>query len=269
VGVAAVVANEINGQPEYGNGTSYACPIMAGVTACLWQAFPEVDNSTLIDVLHQSSDRSINPDDRTGYGIPDAKKAFVLLLKKLYTQQISIDQNCIAKLSWSAKTAAGINIVVERKLPADTNYVPVDTQSVNTSFSKQHFNFSDDLSASEPGITIRYRIKMNIGADSSFYLDSAAVQYTERCYFYKDSITVAPNPVRDMLTVFIKKPSLPVNVSVTVHNMSGQKVYQLVNQPVNSSQFFSIPMKQLSSGLYYVTLWVNNKKQLVKKIVKL
>ena len=110
---------------------------------------------------------------------------------------------------------------------------------------------------------------MNIDADTSFYLDSAAVQYTERCYFYKDSITVAPNPVQDMLTVFIKKPSSPLNVSITVHNMSGQKVYQLIHQPVNSSQVFSIPMKQLSSGLYYVTLWVNNKKQLVKKIVKL
>src|SRR5204863_1145524 len=135
---------------------------------------------------------------------------------------IAIDQNCITKLSWSVKTAAGMNIVVERKLPADTNYVPVDTQMINTNFSKQDFNFSDDLSALDPGITIRYRIKMNIGADTSFYLDSAVVQYTERCYFYEDSITVAPNPVRDMLTVFTKKPSSPVNVSITVHNMSGQ-----------------------------------------------
>ena len=269
VGVSAVVASQFNGLPSYGNGTSYACPIMAGITACLWQAFPEVNNAALIDVLHQSSDRSNNPDDRSGYGIPDAKKAFVLLLKKLYSQQLYIDENCAAKLSWSVKAAAGMNIVIERKLPADTNYAPVDTQSTNTSFSKQHFNFSDDLSALGPGITIRYRIKMNIGTDSSFYLDSAAVQYTERCYFYKDSITIAPNPVRDMLTVFIKKPSLPVNISVTVHNMSGQKVYQLINQPVNSSRVFSIPMKQLSSGLYYVTLWVNNKKQLVKKIMKL
>ena len=268
-GVAAVVANQFTGQPSYGNGTSYSCPIIAGITTCLWQAFPEVNNNTLIEILHQSADRSNNPDDRTGYGIPDVKKAFVLLLKKLYTQQINIDQNCIAKLSWSVKTAAGMNMVVERKLPADTNYVPVDTQMINTNFSKQDFNFSDDLSALEPGITIRYRIKMNIGTDTSFYLDSAVVQYTERCYFYKDSITVAPNPVRDMLAVFIKKPSSPVNVSITVHNMSGQKVYQLINRAVNSSQVFSIPMKQLSSGLYYVTLWMNNKKQLVKKIVKL
>ena len=269
VGVAAVVASQLNGQPVYGNGTSYAAPIMAGITTCLWQAFPEVNNDILVDIIHQSSNKSNNPDDRIGYGIPDAKKAFVLLLKKLYTQQISIDQNCIAKLSWTVKTAAGMNMVIERKLPADTNYVPVDTQMINTNFSKQHFNFSDDLSASEPGITIRYRIKMNIGTDSSFYLDSAAIQYTERCYFYKDSITIAPNPVRDVLTVFIKKPFSPVNFSVTVHNMSGQNVYQLINQSVNSSRIFSIPMKQLSSGLYYVTLWVNNKKQLVKKIVKL
>ena len=90
IGQNAVVASPSTGGPIYGSGTSYACPIMAGIASCLWQAFPEVNNMTIIDALRNSSDKVNNPDDRTGYGIPDVKKAFVSLLKKLYTQQISI-----------------------------------------------------------------------------------------------------------------------------------------------------------------------------------
>jgi serine protease AprX len=78
VGVGAVVANTTTGQPSFGNGTSFACPNMAGLSTCLWQAFPEVNNMNIISALQQSATRATNPDDRVGYGIPDMKKAFVL-----------------------------------------------------------------------------------------------------------------------------------------------------------------------------------------------
>jgi serine protease AprX len=266
VGANAVVANEINGQPEYGNGTSYASPIMAGITACLWQAFPEVDNSTLINVLHQSSDRSNNPDNRTGYGIPDVKKAFVLLLKKLYSQQAVINQNCVTQYSWSAKTAADINFIVERKLPTDAAYIPLDTQTVNSSFSKQSFTFSDDLKTLNPGIAVQYRIKMNIAADTSFYLDSATVNFAGGCTV-QDKITLAPNPVVNELKVNVSQNG-SYHVSVLLHNASGQLVYTLINQPVDQIKTFIVPMKQMSRGVYYLTLLIDGKKKLIRKIIR-
>ena len=265
VGVGAVIANVNTGQPIYGNGTSYATPIMAAVTTCLWQAFPEVNNSSIIEALHKAADKSESPDDRTGYGIPDAKKAFVLLIKKLYNQQLSIDENCVAKFSWSVKTASDMNFVIERKLPSDNSYIPVGTQSTNTNFSQQNFIFSDDLISVTPGVSIQYRIKMNIAADTSFYLDSATINYTQLCK--TDNIIIAPNPVTDNLTVAIKQPG-PVNISITLHNISGQQVYKLSNQTVNGTQTFTIPMKPLSRGVYFVTIWIDNKKQVVKKVVR-
>ena len=268
VGVAAVVANEVTGQPSYGNGTSYACPVMAGVTACLWQAFPEENNSTLIDVLHQSSNRKDNPDNRTGYGIPDAKKAFVLLLKKQFTQGITLDQTCVLKYNWTVKAAPDMNFVVERKLPSDSNYIPVDTQSVYGNFSQQNFSFTDDLESLPAGNTIQYRIKMTISADTSFYLDSVSIPYLESCHQFADSITIAPNPVRDELTVFIRKANV-VKVAVNIYNSVGQKVVQISNQSVNGYRIFSIPTQQLSDGIYYVAVIIDDKKQVVKKLVKL
>ena len=60
---------------------------MAGLTTCLWQAFPEVNNMSIINVMQQAATRATNPDDRIGYGIPDMKKAFVKLIKQVITQQ--------------------------------------------------------------------------------------------------------------------------------------------------------------------------------------
>ena len=78
VGSGAVIANQNTGFPSFGNGTSYSCPIMAGIATCLWQAFPEVNNMGIIDALQKSADRFTIPDDRTGFGIPDVRLLFSL-----------------------------------------------------------------------------------------------------------------------------------------------------------------------------------------------
>lgn len=53
------------------NGTSFSCPVISGMSACLMQAFPEASNYDVIKALHEGSDRHNNPDALYGYGIPD------------------------------------------------------------------------------------------------------------------------------------------------------------------------------------------------------
>jgi serine protease AprX len=175
VGWNAVLANDATGLPYYGSGTSFATPIMAGLATCLWQAFPEVNNMSIIDALHKASNQANNPDDQVGYGIPDMKKAFVGLIEKLHTQQVAVT-NCNAVINWTAKSATDMNFIIERKLPSDTAYQPIDTQSANTNFVTNNFTFSDNLSLLPIGINnIQYKIEMNIATDTSFYLDSAII----------------------------------------------------------------------------------------------
>jgi subtilisin family serine protease len=64
-----------NGSLSRSNGTSFATPVMAGLAACLWQAFPEWMNLELIACLHQISQKP-GEDIRFGFGIPDISKAF-------------------------------------------------------------------------------------------------------------------------------------------------------------------------------------------------
>lgn len=73
-GVAAVLSDEF-GNVITANGTSFSSPIMAGMVACLWQAFPDKTNKEIRQLIIQSADRFTTPDIEYGYGIPDFNAA--------------------------------------------------------------------------------------------------------------------------------------------------------------------------------------------------
>lgn len=81
VGWGAVYANT-SGDPATGHGTSYSNPNIAGLIACLWQAFNEFTNMEIIDAVQKSADKYNNPDDRYGYGLPNFRIAFTILEKQ-------------------------------------------------------------------------------------------------------------------------------------------------------------------------------------------
>ncbi len=58
------------------SGTSYSTPILAGLTACLWQALPELSAQEIIDLIKRSSSQYLAPDSLIGYGLPDFQAAY-------------------------------------------------------------------------------------------------------------------------------------------------------------------------------------------------
>ncbi|WP_316741991.1 S8 family serine peptidase [Pedobacter antarcticus] len=73
-GGGASVINVL-GNSEKLNGTSFASPIICGLVACLWQAYPRLTNKELLEVIKKSADRASNPVLPYGYGIPDMQIA--------------------------------------------------------------------------------------------------------------------------------------------------------------------------------------------------
>lgn len=71
-----------NGTVAQANGTSFSNPNIAGLVACLWQAFPEFTNKEIIEAVRKSSDSYNNPNARTGYGIPNMRLAYGMLEKE-------------------------------------------------------------------------------------------------------------------------------------------------------------------------------------------
>lgn len=55
----------------YGNGTSFSSPIIAGMTTCLMQGFPEMSAIDIMEALKESGSQHSAPDNLLGWGIPD------------------------------------------------------------------------------------------------------------------------------------------------------------------------------------------------------
>lgn len=65
------VLSDASGNIGTASGTSFSGPIMAGMVACFWQAFPTKTNQEIKQLITQSADRFSTPTVQYGYGIPD------------------------------------------------------------------------------------------------------------------------------------------------------------------------------------------------------
>jgi hypothetical protein len=129
-----------SGGVSSGSGTSFSNPNINGLIACLWQAFRDFDNATILDAVYQSADRYQTPDNRYGFGIPDMQKAYNILKEKqnknlygdewLFVSSTNFSNTINVKLIAPADGYVGVNllnadkkIVAVRKLITDKNEV--------------------------------------------------------------------------------------------------------------------------------------------------
>ncbi len=59
-----------------GNGTSFSSPVLTGVVACLWQAFPNKTNAEITQLIKESAHLFPSYTNQEGYGIPNFKSIF-------------------------------------------------------------------------------------------------------------------------------------------------------------------------------------------------
>lgn len=75
-GVRCPVYNPSTRAFSISNGTSFATPRIAGMAACLWQAFPQLTAMQLRQLIIESSSTYPEWNAQAGYGIPDAGKIY-------------------------------------------------------------------------------------------------------------------------------------------------------------------------------------------------
>ena len=78
MGEGTCLINPANDALMASNGTSFACPLIAGMAACLWSALPEASNMEIREMIIRSCDRYDQPHEQYGYGIPNAWKAYTM-----------------------------------------------------------------------------------------------------------------------------------------------------------------------------------------------
>jgi len=106
---------------EQVSGTSAAAPIITGLTACLWQAFPNATARIIKQVIIESSNQLHNPDTTYGYGIPDFRKAF-FKLTAFYSQENDLK----VELFPNPSTQEAPNIILYQKNNFQGQFILVD-----------------------------------------------------------------------------------------------------------------------------------------------
>ena len=89
LGVNNFIVNGV-GMLTSGSGTSFSAPLVAGLSACLWDAHPELKASELMKYIKESASQAISPDSINGYGVPDARKIMQVLAEPSISVKNSI-----------------------------------------------------------------------------------------------------------------------------------------------------------------------------------
>lgn len=256
VGVGTYVQAH-NGNIASGNGTSYAAPNIAGLAACLWQGFPEVNNMAVVDALRQSGNSVSAPNNRTGYGIPDVKKALGILLKQYTTANLQV-QGCRATLSWQSKDMNAMHYQVERRAPGEATFTKIAEQAGSgTSFGNRSYQFTEDLHVFGNG-TLSYRILQVVDTSAAnplaLYIDTVSTNLNAPCG-QGGRFNIAPNPVPQqfLLQANFEEPIDQLHLSIV--NSLGQQVQVLrLSKPAGNANL-PINVSNLAAGKYYIRVF--------------
>jgi hypothetical protein len=264
------------------NGTSFAAPNMAGLASCLWQGFPEYNNMRIIKALRQSGNRSDNPNDSTGYGIPDMRKAFVNLAKE-YSTASGTETNTLCRVfvSWQSKDNAGMRYEIERKNPGSSSFFKVGELNTNaTGYSSRSYQFKDSLVQVDAGmITYRIRQVVDTSAVNGYgdYIDTFTVNSGIACIHTainavianEKMLTILPNPANSETTLRISTDRPMTELIIRIFDSKGKEVYHKAGSKGSGTATFRIPLQGLSSGKYYLSVYNAQQLFATKELIKL
>lgn len=78
-GVYIASSTQTDGYSSFGQGTSFACPLAAGVAALLVKARPDATPMQIVNAMRQTASQASAPDNLMGWGVVNALAAYNLL----------------------------------------------------------------------------------------------------------------------------------------------------------------------------------------------
>ena len=132
------------------NGTSFSTPIMAGLTACLWEALPALDSFGILRLLRETADRFQYPDSLMGYGIADVYKA--CLSQQTGIQLIAVPSEPVYISVNSFDNRLYINLINPEQYPRCT--ADIYTALGNKILTASNLSGSIDISSFPKGVYI-------------------------------------------------------------------------------------------------------------------
>ena len=95
MGSNVFVADASGNAYTYTSGTSFSCPLTAGVAGLIWGMVPSATNMQVFEALKMSADNAENPNNSYGWGIIDAYAAYTYLTALVGVEDHSVFDNTV------------------------------------------------------------------------------------------------------------------------------------------------------------------------------
>lgn len=258
----------------YGNGTSLATPIAAGVASLLLSAHPHLKNTQVRNILIETADNSSSPNNERGYGLVSAKRAISFpnleevnnhyKLHKIFFNDAGVESNSV-KLNYSVNGKDylsqtmifdGVNKFIS-EIPMLT-----DGQTVDLFFT---YKDSLDNEHKEPSDNTKYKFKY--GELNLYHNLSIPIPYD-----YGILSQNYPNPFNNTTNIKFMAASVEP-AEIIIIDAIGQKVKTLFNgltkKGENTIQWdaFTDSGTAASSGVYLYILKIGGKEYGKKMII--
>lgn len=146
-GVSVVRAS---GSVFTGSGTSFSAPLVTSLVAGIWQAYPELKNTNLLEALRKTASQASNPDNLLGYGIPNYLAVVHYLEQSNQTEPVIVFPNPVTDML-NVRPASSEEGNIKLALVSSQGQLVTERE---VSFSWLNNQYTADLSGLASGIYI-------------------------------------------------------------------------------------------------------------------
>lgn len=240
-------------QYTYVSGTSFSCPLSAGVVALLLQSNPNLTPIQIRNILRQTSTRSNTPDNFYGWGIIKVLDAINLITVPVELVSFTADYlNNAVQLNWITATETNnLGFEIQKRYENEQYQKIAFIPGSGTSTNRVSYSFADTDIKSDK---IYYRLKqIDFNGDESFSPEVLVdVQSSEDFILYQNY----PNPFNPSTKISFAIPSGVNNlVTLKLYDILGNEVAVLIEDFIESGRHeIEFNAENLSSGMYLLKL---------------
>ena len=244
-----------------GGGTSFSCPLVAGVCALILQKNPSLTPKQVLQLLRSTATRSNNPDNLYGWGIVNALTAINSLIVPVeFTLFSGVLENGGVNLKWITATELNnFGFEVERR-DDFSDYQKIGFVNGNgTSTNRLTYAFIDENLSSK---RYYYRLKQ-LDFDGSFDYSNEIAVDIEQLNDFK-LFQNYPNPFNPTTNIKYYVPNAGI-LKVGLFDILGNEVKTLVDKEVQAGSYeLTIDGTNLVSGTYFVRMFSQSNQQTIK-----
>jgi serine protease AprX len=245
----------------YSSGTSFSCPLSAGVAALILSVNPNLTPMQVRDAMRNTASQSSNPDNLYGWGILNALDAVSYFPTPVEMESFSASIiNGKVNLEWMTATEKNNRgFEVERK-SAGSDFKTIGfVQGSGTVTTPNHYSFIDHNNVK--GI-FTYRLKQLDFDGKYVYSNEVTVDVPAVSEFVLDQNY--PNPFNPSTRINYSVPN-GSRVKLILYDILGKRVKVLTDEFKEAGNYtYNLNADGLSSGVYIVRLNAGTTNKVIK-----